>query len=203
MKNIFRLAFVLLAVVSIFSCATSKGMRRHEVRPISRDLREKGTRTAAELAAFFMANEPGADRDEVARLAALYVKEAGIEGINSDCAFAQMCHETGFLKFGNLVVKEMHNYAGLGAMNAENPGEWFETEELGVRSQIQHLKAYAYPEGTPLHNELVDNRYKWVKKGSATTIFELAGRWAGDKEYGEKLDRILKRMEEFEVGQSW
>ena len=211
MKNIFRFATVFFIAVSLFSCASNKikqhpeydenGQGKREIRPISRNLGDKGTRTAAELAAFFMQNNPGANRDEVARLASLYVVEASTEDINSDCAFAQMCHETGFLTFGNLVVPEMHNYCGLGAIDAEHPGEWFDTEEIGVRAHIQHLQAYAYPEGTPLHNELVDNRYKWVKKGRAPTIFELAGTWAADRQYGEKLDGILTRMENFQIGQ--
>ena len=200
-----NLAFTVLAVLVLASCVSNKIPAEYtenqqggrEIRPISRSLTDKGTRTQAELAAFFMQNNPGANRDEVARLAGLYIKEASAEGINYDCAFAQMCHETGFLTFGNLVTPEMHNYCGLGAIDPEHPGEFFETEEIGVRAHIQHLQAYAYPEGTPLNNELVDNRYKWVKKGRAPTIFELAGTWAADKEYGEKLDKLLSRLERF------
>ena len=193
-RNLKRLFCVFAIALISFSCATSKGAQS---RPISRNLTDKGTRTQAELAAFFMQNNPAANRDEVSRLAGLYIKEAATEGINSDCAFAQMCLETGFLTFGNLVTPEMHNYCGLGAIDAEHRGEVFDTEELGVRAHIQHLQAYAYPEGTPLNNELVDNRYKWVKKGRAPTIFELAGTWAADKEYGAKIDGMLARMEEF------
>ena len=70
-----------------------------------------------------MANNPEADKKEVKKLAALYISEAKTEGINSDCAFIQMCHETGFLKFGNLVTPDMHNYCGLGAIDAEHTGE--------------------------------------------------------------------------------
>ena len=199
-------AIVLCVFFVLTSCVSTKKLPAEytenqqggrEIVPISRNLSAKGIKTQAELAAFFMQNNPGANRDEVARLAGLYITEASAEGINSDCAFAQMCHETGFLTFGNLVTPEMHNYCGLGAIDAEHPGEFFESEEIGVRAHIQHLQAYAYPEGTPLHNELVDNRYKWVKKGRAPTVFELAGTWAADKEYGEKLDKLLSRLEHF------
>ena len=49
-----------------------------------------------------------------------------------------------------------------------------------------------------LKNELVDPRYKFVKpRGKATDIFGLAGTWAADKEYGNKLDKILDNMENF------
>ncbi len=211
MKKMVSIVCLVAVSAVFFSCASNKkipkeylqdeqGGTERQIRPISRSLSDKGTRTAAELAAFFMQNNPGANRDEVARLAQLYVTEAAAENINSDCAFVQMCHETGFLTFGNLVVPEMHNYCGLGAIDAEHPGEWFDTEEIGVRAHIQHLQAYAYPEGTPLHNELVDNRYKWVKKGRAPTVFELAGTWAADPEYGTKLDGILTRLENFSIG---
>lgn len=130
------------------------------------------------------------------QFAQYYIEEAAKENINSDCAFAQMCLETGYLGFGNLVVPEMHNYCGLGAMDAEHPGEWFETEQLGVRAHIQHLQAYATTEDVPLNQELIDPRYRWVHKTKfADTIFDLAGVWATDKLYGEKIDSILSKME--------
>jgi len=48
-------------------------------------------------------------------LASFYVAEGDAVGINSDVAFIHMCLETGFLRFGNLVTPDMHNYCGLGA----------------------------------------------------------------------------------------
>ena len=36
------------------------------------------------------------------------------KGSNSDVAFAQMCLETGFLRFGGLVTMDMNNFCGLG-----------------------------------------------------------------------------------------
>ena len=153
--------------------------------------------TAEELYLYFMSQNPEADREMIIRLSKYYIEEARTEGINSDCAWAQMCLETGYLRFGNLVTPEMHNYCGLGAIDAEHPGEVFETEQLGVRAHIQHLHAYAKPESeeNALKNELIDKRYKWVNpKGKAPTIFELAGTWASDRAYGEKLDAILERM---------
>ena len=108
-----------------------------------------------------------------------------------------MCLETGYLKFGNLVLPEMHNYCGLGAIDAEHPGEWFETENDGVRAHIQHLHAYGTDESISLNGTLIDNRYKWVRpRGKAPTIWELAQTWAADPDYGKKLDAILERMQE-------
>ncbi len=167
-------------------------------KTISRSLTGIGTKSPQQLTAFFMQNNPQAERSAVLRLAKLYVAEAKSEGINSDCAFVQMCLETGFLRFGGLVTPDMHNYCGLGAIDAEHPGERFETEELGVRAHIQHLHAYATDASVTLVHPLVDNRYKWVNpRGKAKTIFELSGTWAADKNYGQKLDALLTRLEQF------
>jgi hypothetical protein len=126
-------------------------------------------------------------------MASYYIEEARKEGINSDVAFVQMCLETGFLKFGGLVTGDMHNYCGLGAIDSSQRGERFPTEEIGVRAHVQHLHAYALT--TPLKGELVDPRYKYVQpRGKAPDIFGLAGTWASDKAYGQKLDALLEDL---------
>ena len=151
---------------------------------------------AQKLSAYFLTQNPAADKAQVRRLAAYYVEEARAEGINSDVAFAQMCLETGFLRFGNLVTPDMHNYCGLGAISLEQRGEVFENERLGVRAHIQHLHAYSTSEDIALNRPLIDRRYRWVNpRGKAPTVFELARTWAADKNYGYKLDSILYRME--------
>lgn len=192
LSSILASVFIFLAVTIMFSCVSVPKKQRN----ISRNLLGSPVMTESQLAEYFIRHRPDCDAAMVRRLAALYVEEAAVEGINSDCAFAQMCHETGYLKFGNLVKPEMHNYCGLGAMDAEHPGEWFETEQLGVRAHIQHLQAYATTADVPLKQELVDPRYSWVHKAKfAVTIFDLTGTWATDKLYGEKLDSVLENME--------
>jgi hypothetical protein len=151
-----------------------------------------GYARAEELAAFLAANNPAAEPDRVSELAALYVEEAAAEGVNHDVAFAQMCLETGFLRFGGLVTADMHNYCGLGALGPEQPGERFPSARVGVRAHIQHLKAYASTE--PLALDLVDPRFKWVRRGSAPSIRALAGKWAGDPRYGEKIASLVDRL---------
>lgn len=151
--------------------------------------------SAEQLASFFLEQRPDFDKIKILEFAKLYITESAAEGINSDIAFAQMCLETGYLKFGNLVLPEMHNYCGLGAMDAAHPGEWFETEEIGVRAHIQHLQAYATTEDIKLKNPLVDPRYGWVHKAKfARTIHDLTGNWASDMLYDKKIDEILKKM---------
>jgi hypothetical protein len=152
----------------------------------------RGQVEAEKLAAFLLTVNTGADSEFVNRLARFYIEEAALEGVDHDVAFAQMCLETGFLRYGGLVTDDMNNFCGLGAIGPEKPGERFPTPQIGVRAQIQHLKGYATSE--PLTQELVDPRYKYVRYGSAPTIEGLAGVWAADPGYAEKIADILRRI---------
>jgi hypothetical protein len=152
----------------------------------------KGLSDHEELSAFLLSNNPGIDMSFAEELSALYREESAVEGINHDVAFAQMCLETGFLRYGGLVTPEMNNFCGLGAISADSPGESFSSPQIGVRAHIQHLKAYASTEG--LNQELVDPRHFWVRYGSAPTVDNLTGSWATDQEYGIKLRKILSRL---------
>ena len=194
---LFYILFFLL-FTACFLCFYSCRSLPPEQPQISRELTGQGLLTADELAEFFCKNNSSADKKHMKAFAQYYIDEARDENINSDVAFAQMCHETGYLTFGNLVVPEMHNYCGLGAMDSEHRGEWFETEQIGVRAHIQHLQAYATTQDVSLKNELVDPRYSWPHKAKfARDIYALAGNWATDPDYGTKIDRILSQMQEF------
>lgn len=203
LKSVIKLLFLFtLASFTCFqfftSCSTTNSILKQNKKYISRKITDRAKLTQEQLTAYFMSKNPDADENAVSRLAKYYIEESKTENINSDIAFAQMCHETGFLKFGNLVTPEMHNYCGLGAINKDNPGLTFETEQLGVRAHIQHLHAYATESNIFLKNELIDTRYKYVQpRGKAKNIFALAGTWAADKEYGRKLDYKLNEMSAF------
>lgn len=206
MKKIFFPVVVLeLSVVLAFalftfnSCATTRaGTEGRQQLQLSRRILDQGQLTAEQLATYFLSRNTEADREHIIHFAQYYVDEAAAEGINSDVAFAQMCLETGFLRFGGLVQPEFHNYCGLGAMDAEHPGEVFPDEQIGVRAHIQHLQAYATTEEVALHKELVDPRYNWVHKTKfIETIYQLAGTWATDPMYGQKLEANLVNMENF------
>lgn len=160
--------------------------------PLPREIMGEGFLTVNELASFLLVSNADLEDRSVRELSSAYVEEASLEGVNHDIAFAQMCLETGFLRFGNLVTADMNNFCGLGAIGPGQPGERFETAVLGVRAHIQHLKAYASEE--PLQGELVDPRYKWVRKGSSPRFEGLAGTWAADPLYAEKLEGMLKRL---------
>ena len=118
-----------------------------------------------------------------------------MEGVNHDIAFAQMCLETGFLRYGGDVKPGQYNFCGLGATGGGEPGLSFPDPRIGVRAHIQHLKAYGSTED--LNNDLVDPRFHFVVRGRAPTIQGLTGTWAADPRYSEKITAILKRLYEF------
>jgi hypothetical protein len=127
-------------------------------------------------------------------MAKLYREEGSIEGINYDIAFSQMCVETNFLRFGNDVKPSQNNFAGLGAIGGGAQGASFASARIGVRAQIQHLKAYANAE--PLVQEVVDPRFNFVTRGIAPLVDQLSNRWAADPDYGVKIMSILRRLYE-------
>lgn len=181
--------------VVFFSCI-SPGIK--EEKSCSRKLLADGIKNENQLAEFFLSENPNIPLQKVKSLAKDYIQEAKTEGINSDVAFVQMCLETGFLRFGNLVKNEWHNYCGLGAIDSSKPGEKFPDQQTGVRAHIQHLQAYATTEDVKLKKALVDPRYNWVHKTKlAYSVFDLAETWATDKNYGTKLDALLARLEQF------
>ncbi|MDR2178186.1 MAG: glucosaminidase domain-containing protein [Treponema sp.] len=147
------------------------------------------------LSSFLLFVNPGAGEEFSSELARFYAEESEIEGVNHDVAFAQMCLETGFLRYGNLITADMNNFCGLGAIGIEQRGERFAEPRIGVRAHIQHLKAYATEE--PPKQEVVDPRYRWVRYGSAPTIYGLTGTWAMDREYAEKIKSILEMLYQF------
>ena len=159
-----------------------------------------GLMSSGELVSFFMESNPDADEQRVVRLADLYIEECALEGVNSDVAFVQMCLETGFLRFQGLVTVEMNNFCGLGAVGPGQPGHSFPDECTGIRAHVQHLKAYGSSD--PLNGDLVDPRYHYVTPlGKSPDIQGLAGTWAADRLYGEKLIDLLERLYQITGGQ--
>ena len=155
----------------------------------------KGLVSGDKLALFLLKNNPELDFTYVNALARFYIDEALFEGVNHDIAFVQMCLETGYLRYGGDVKPEQYNFAGLGAVGGGEPGLSFSEPRIGVRAQIQHLKAYGSEE--PLNGELVNPRFRYVRRGAAPTYEGLAGTWAADRQYAVKINSILRRLYDF------
>jgi hypothetical protein len=160
------------------------------------------------------------------QLAQYYLEEGEAEGVRGDIAFCQAIKETGYFRFGGRALPIWNNYAGLGVTGAEyNPaidttrvfadgvtvietppdangkvisiGNVYSTPRIGVRSQIQHLKAYGTSE--PLKLSCVDPRYGIVVKfkgaGCAPNWEDLDGKWAvPGVGYGEDIMAIYDKI---------
>lgn len=125
------------------------------------------------------------------QFAQIFYEEATAEGVRAEVAFTQCMKETGFLKYGGDVLPNQYNFAGIGATGAVH-GASFSNVRMGIRAQIQHLKAYGSI--SPLTNQCVDPRFNLVKRGSAQYVEWLGIKenpngygWATSKSYGHDI----------------
>ena len=140
-----------------------------------------------------------------------YIDICGREGVRPEVAFAQMCLETANLQYGGLVVRAQWNFAGLGATgNVVAPGNQrpnylyrgdgteqgiqFISVENGIKSQIQHLKAYACEDELNLSKAPEYDRFGYVTRGCAPTVQALSGKWASSASYGDNIQEIIDRI---------
>lgn len=132
----------------------------------------KAQATAQQMALFCRSKNstPQLTSCSLEQLAEMFIEEGEAEGVRGDVAFAQSLHETGYFKFGGIVLPTQNNYAGIGALNGNDTGQAasFLDPRTGVRAQIQHLKAYASTEA--LVNECVDPRFSLVARGVAPYV---------------------------------
>ncbi len=153
--------------------------------------------TAEQMKAYIKAKNPKVAQS-VLDMVPLYLSEGAAEGVRGDITFAQSCLETGNFTFsGSAVTLEQNNFCGMGVTANGLKGNSFSTPQLGIRAQVQHLKAYASTE--PLKNECIDPRFKYVARGCAEVVEWLGQKenpqgkgWATGAGYGEKIVTILK-----------
>ena len=110
----------------------------------------------------------------------IFLDECAKENVRGDIAFAQACKETGNFKYGGDVKYTQNNFAGIGATGNKNPGNTFDSIEIGVLAQAQHLKSYATKD--KLNEKNVDpRRTTWfmnTKGGTSPDVETLGGSWA-------------------------
>lgn len=128
----------------------------------------------------------------------ILLEEAKAEGVKAEVLFAQVMVETGNLQFGGQVKASQCNFGGLGATDggasgADFSGNGDNSVRIGLRAQVQHLKAYAST--SSLVNSCVDPRFSLVSRGSATYVENLGGgKWASDPTYASKLLRVMSSL---------
>ena len=153
--------------------------------------------TAEQMKAYLKAKNPGVAHS-VLDMVPLYLSEGRAEGVRGDIAFAQSCLETGNFTFsGSAVTLPQNNFCGMGVTSNGVKGNSFDTPQLGIRAQVQHLKAYASTDA--LKNACIDPRFKYVTRGCAGYVEWLGQKenpdgkgWAAGAGYGEKILSILK-----------
>ncbi|MEX2504265.1 MAG: S-layer homology domain-containing protein [Egicoccus sp.] len=159
--------------------------------------------SAAGIAAWFRANQPGGYRATVSpeTLATYFVAEGRAEGVAGDLAFAQSVLETGWFRWPShgQVHATYNNFSGIGACDGGTcTVAQFRNARIGVRAQIQHLRAYADPTVTvgSLAHPLESPRFHLVTpKGKARTWESMGGgNWATDPDYASKILSIYRSM---------
>lgn len=169
--------------------------------------------TVAQMVRYYNANANGYDKfnakyknkydgclakggaSTINQFAQIFYEEATAEGVRAEVAFTQCMKETGFLKYGGDVLPNQYNFAGIGATGAVH-GASFSNVRMGVRAQVQHLKAYGSV--SPLTNQCVDPRFNLVKRGSAQYVEWLGIKenpngygWATSKSYGHDIVNMV------------
>ena len=159
----------------------------------------KAAATSEQMKSYLKKKNPSVPQS-VLDMIPLYISEGEAEGVRGDITFAQSCLETGNFTFsGSAVTLSQNNFCGLGVTQRGKTGLSFETAQLGIRAQIQHLKAYASTD--KLRNERIDPRFRYVTRGCAPYAEWLGQKenpqgkgWAAGEKYGEKILSILKAV---------
>lgn len=210
-KNLDKLAKNKAAKVAEWFGLASTG--KDEEDDIYTSIMGTATCTAEQMCTYLLSVNPKADV-YATEIPKLFLEEGAIEGVRGDIAFAQSCHETGNFKFTGDVTPDQNNFAGIGTTGGGVKGAYFKNARMGVRAQIQHLKAYAST--AALKQECVDPRFGLVTRGVAPKVEDLGGRWAypgfsksqykslaeakaAKDSYGDKIVKILKKIEDIEI----
>ena len=158
--------------------------------------------TAADLAGWFRSKGKTSKATvSIDALAGHFIEEGRDEGVAGDLAFAQSIVETGYFAFSARVLPSYNNFSGLGAVDGGTGAAMFSSAQLGVRAQIQHLRAYGDPTVTTakLAHPVIDPRFSLVApKGKAPTWEQFGnGIWATDPGYAAKVLGIYDQILDF------
>ena len=142
------------------------------------------------------------DAASLRKFCKLYIDECAVEGIKAEVAFCQAMKETNFLRFGGDVSITQFNFAGLGATGGGVAGNIYPSVQMGIRAQIQHLKAYACTDS--LSYPCIDDRFTYVTRNSAPYVEWLGipdnpyGKgWAADTDYGASILSMISELKTY------
>jgi hypothetical protein len=153
--------------------------------------------TVAQMTSLIRTRNPNVSIS-VINMLPFYLSEGRIEGVRGDIAFAQSCIETGNFTFsgGTAVTLDQNNFCGMGVTSLGVKGNFFDTPQMGIRAQIQHLKAYGSI--APWVNPCISPRAQYVTRGVAPFVEWLGAQenpknmgWAYGAGYGKKILNVL------------
>jgi hypothetical protein len=133
---------------------------------------------------------------DVHTIVADYDAAATEAGLDLLLVVAQMVEETGHLtSFWS--QRPRRNFAGLGVTGKPGEGLSFPDLRTAVRAHTGRLLAYSLPIGTGNHaqNQLIKEALSFRDlpdrlRGAAPTLRGLAGTWAHDPQYADKIARV-------------
>ena len=148
---------------------------------------------------FYPSFYENSDAATIKKFCQIYLDECEAENIRAEVAFAQAMKETNFLRYGGDVSITQYNFAGIGATGGGAAGFSFSSVRMGIRAQIQHLKAYANYDA--LQKSCVDPRFSYVSRGTAPYVEWLGipdnpyGKgWATAQNYGSSILQMIRDM---------
>lgn len=166
------------------------------------------TTNVAQMVSFFNARASypefyrNSDAPTINELCQIFYEESVYEGVDPAVAFCQTILETGWLGFRGQVSIDQFNFSGLGATDDGAAGATFPSARIGIRAQVQHLKAYG--SNALLNNAQVDPRFHLVTRNTAPYVEWLGQQenpkgygWATGKDYGPKILKLMGQLYTF------
>ncbi|MDR0678681.1 MAG: glucosaminidase domain-containing protein [Puniceicoccales bacterium] len=178
---------LLLLALGFVGCSSVHLHRRETERIMGSD-----SISTAQMERFLLRHNGSVGHGDAKKIATCYLQECQQEGVRPAVAFCQMCLETNFLSFPGSIARDQNNFCGYGVTASNYVGATFPDLRTGVRTHVQHLKAYATAE--PTRRRCIDSRRRSVYLGSAPTVNDLAGRWNSDPNYGNRLCELIGQL---------
>jgi hypothetical protein len=126
-------------------------------------------------------------------LAQIYLDEGAAEGVRGDVAFAQAMVESA----GFSVTDGADNFAGIGACDSCAHGISYPSVRMGIRAQIELLKAYAdphYTQATTARPAAYQGIDTLSVRGSEPTWDSLSSVWSSGPDYGQHVLAVYQSM---------
>lgn len=140
---------------------------------------------------------------DVDYIVSLYQDVCRAGEVDLQFVLTQMVHETGALT-SEWSQPPKRNPAGIGVTGANGPdgqplGIWFDSWPDAVEAHVGLILCYRFPagQGSPAQQRLINEilgHGRTPPRGIATTVSELAVKWAADPEYTNKLTAMSQAI---------